>query len=473
MITSELFGTAPCGTPVHRYTLNGPEICVRIMDYGATVLGIDVPDIPGNVRDVVLGFDKLEDYFDNPACFGATIGPVANRTAGATITIDGTDWHMPANEGANNLHSDLEHGLHKRVWDVELDEAHNAVRMTTSLEDGELGLPGNRTFTAVFTVTRTGVFRIEYGCESDRATYVSMTNHTYFNLAGHNAGMDCEHFFVANAAHYLPINEQNIPTGEITPVEGTPFDFRELRPVAPGMEADDPQIKQARGYDHCLCIDGYQYGRNLRRALHVEEMWTGRELDYFTTAPGVQLYTGNWLGDEHAKDDANYGWGAGFALEAEMYPDTPHQPLFPQGIVGPGHLQQCDRVPLYEALSPQCDISHSSARRHHRRRALFHLWAHFRCDCMSDISKLCPFTTFSPGCSTIHRFLLHLRAIYLRFCFPKFDMLDDSRSNVVNGHSFDRRHRARPRKGTIIRFPPSPRDQLNRLPMGSGAELGR
>ena len=190
MITSELFGTAPCGTPVHRYTLNGPEICVRIMDYGATVLGIDVPDIPGNVRDVVLGFDKLEDYFDNPACFGATIGPVANRTAGATITIAGTDWHMPANEGANNLHSDLEHGLHKRVWDVKLDETHNAVRMTTSLEDGELGLPGNRTFTAVFTVTRTGVFRIEYGCESDRATYVSMTNHTYFNLAGHNAGMD-------------------------------------------------------------------------------------------------------------------------------------------------------------------------------------------------------------------------------------------------------------------------------------------
>ena len=115
MITSELFGTAPCGTPVLRYTLNGPEICVRIMDYGATVLGIDVPDIPGNVRDVVLGFDKLEDYFDNPACFGATIGPVANRTAGATITIDGTDWHMPANEGVNNLHSDLEHGLHKRA----------------------------------------------------------------------------------------------------------------------------------------------------------------------------------------------------------------------------------------------------------------------------------------------------------------------------------------------------------------------
>ena len=135
MITSELFGTAPCGTPVHRYTLNGPEICVRIMDYGATVLGIDVPDIPGNVRDVVLGFDKLEDYFDNPACFGATIGPVANRTAGATITIDGTDWHMPANEGVNNLHSDLEHGLHKLA-----ELAHDAKVVTARFASPALGI---------------------------------------------------------------------------------------------------------------------------------------------------------------------------------------------------------------------------------------------------------------------------------------------------------------------------------------------
>ncbi len=348
------------------------------MDYGATVLGIDVPDIPGNVRDVVLGFDKLEDYFDNPACFGATIGPVANRTAGATITIDGTDWHMPANEGVNNLHSDLEHGLHKRVWDVELDETHNAVRMTTSLKDGELGLPGNRTFTAVFTVTRTGVFRIEYGCESDRATYVSMTNHTYFNLAGHNAGMDCEHFFIANAAHYLPINEQNIPTGEIAPVEGTPFDFRELRPVAPGMEADDPQINRPVATITACASMAISTAATCVAPYMSRRCRAGRELDYYTTAPGVQLYTGNWLGDEHAKDDANYGWGAGFALEAEMYPDTPHQPLFPQGIVGSGSpLQQCDRVPLYEALNPQRDISHSSARRHHRRRALFHLLGAF------------------------------------------------------------------------------------------------
>ncbi len=338
MITSELFGTAPDGTPVHRYTLNGPDITVRIMDFGATVLGIDVPDIPGEVRDVVLGFDKLEDYFENPACFGATIGPVANRTAGATIEIDGETWHLPANENGNNLHSDLEHGLHKRVWSAGVDEDANAVHMTIALEHGELGLPGNRTFTATFRVSpTTGNFRITYGCESDRRTYVAMTNHTYFNLAGHDAGMDCEHFIVAHANSYLPIDAQSIPAGEIAPVAGTPFDFRRLKPVALDIDGDDPQIKQAHGYDHCFCIEHYQYGRNLRCAFHVEEMWHGRELDYYTTAPGVQLYTGNWLDEHNAKDGADYGWTAGFALEAEMYPDTPHHLRFPQGFVGPGH----------------------------------------------------------------------------------------------------------------------------------------
>ena len=337
MITSELFGTAPTGEPVHRYTLTGPDITVRIMDFGATVLGIDVPDIPGEVRDVVLGFDNLEGYFDNPACYGATIGPVANRTAGAAIEIDGETWHMPANENGNNLHSDLGEGLHKRVWAVEVDESQNTVHMSIDLAHGELGLPGNRHFTADFSVSPTGAFRITYGCESDRRTYVAMTNHTYFNLAGHNAGMDCEHFISANASHFLPINEQSVPTGAIEPVQGTVFDFTQLKPVALDMDGDDPQIKIARGYDHCFCIDNYHYGRNLRLAMHIEEMWHGRELDYYTTAPGVQLYTGNWLGDAHAKDDATYERAAGMALEAEMYPDTPHNLLFPQGFTGPDH----------------------------------------------------------------------------------------------------------------------------------------
>ena len=191
MITSERIGSAPNGAPIHRFTIAMPDITVRIMDFGATVLGIDVPAIDGTVRDVVLGYDKLEDYFDNPACFGSTIGPVANRIAGATIDIDGTTWHMNANENGNCLHTDLDRGLHKRVWSTEVDEAADTVHMETTLADGELGLPGNRTFTADFSATPTGSLRIDLGCESDRRTYVSMTNHTYLNLAGHDAGEDC------------------------------------------------------------------------------------------------------------------------------------------------------------------------------------------------------------------------------------------------------------------------------------------
>ena len=337
MITSELFGTAPCGTPVHRYTLNGPEICVRIMDYGATVLGIDVPDIPGNVRDVVLGFDKLEDYFDNPACFGATIGPVANRTAGATITIDGTDWHMPANEGVNNLHSDLEHGLHKRVWDVELDEIHNAVRMTTSLEDGELGLPGNRTFTAVFTVTRTGVFRIEYGCESDRATYVSMTNHTYFNLAGHDAGTVLDQVATIDAEAFLPQRQDNVSSGEVRPVAGTPFDFRAPKALGCDIEANDEQLKIARGFDHCFCLDGFTPDADPRHALRLQDPNSRRTLDIFVTAPGAHLYTGNWLSDIDAKDGCSYGPRDGVAFEPEFWPDNNHHTDWAHPVCTPDH----------------------------------------------------------------------------------------------------------------------------------------
>ena len=337
MIKAEQFGTTPDGKAVMRYTLTGKDITVRIMNFGATILGIDVPDISGTVRDVVLGYDRFEDYLDNPANFGSTVGPVANRTAGGSMVIGGTEYHMPQNENGNNLHSDFQYGLQKRVWDVAVDEEANALHMSVDLAHEELGLPGNRHFTADFSIAHAGTLRIEYGCESDRRTYVAMTNHTYLNLAGHDAGMDCEHFIRAHAEHFLPTDDGNIPTGQVAPVAGTVFDFRELKPIALDIDGDDPQIVKCHGYDHCLCIDDYRYGTNVRQAMHVEEMWTGRELDYYTSAPGVQLYTGNWLDEQHAKDDATYSWTSGLALEAEMYPDTPHHANFPQGFVGPGH----------------------------------------------------------------------------------------------------------------------------------------
>ena len=207
--------------------------------------------------------------------------------------------------------------------------------------------------------------------------------------------------------------------------------------------------------------------------MHVEEMWTGRELDYYTTAPGVQLYTGNWLGDEHAKDDANYGWGAGFALEAEMYPDTPHHALFPQGIVGPGHPYS--NVIEYHFMSTRPTTRHIAQQRPPApppTGAASCLNPSFRCHRIGDITKLCRITTMNPLCPTTRWFIKISQLVYLRFILCKFDMLGDKQFIVVNRHSFGGQRHTDPYEGKMIRFPPSPRDQLNRLPMGSGAELG-
>ena len=195
MITTTPFGTAPSGSPVTVYNLVCAGARVRVMDYGATILSIEVPDASGDVADIALGFDALDGYFDNPACYGGTIGPSANRTDKGQIEIAGTVYQMACNDGpnkANNLHTDLEHGLHKRVWNATVDEITNTVSFTCKLVDGELGLPGNRTFTVAYVLqagpTGAAELTCTQSCVTDADTFVNMTNHTYFNLAGHDAG---------------------------------------------------------------------------------------------------------------------------------------------------------------------------------------------------------------------------------------------------------------------------------------------
>ena len=322
--------------PIKLYTLKnnqGMEVCVT--NFGGRIVSIMVPDKNGKMTDVVLGFDSIADYQNIPSDFGASIGRYANRINKGKITIDGQEIQLPTNNFGHCLHGG------PTGWQYQVYEANQAndstIVLTMKTPEGDNNIPGFLLATVTYSLTADNAIDIKYDATTDKTTVINMTNHSYFNLNGDPSKPATDHLLYVASDSITPVDSTFMTTGEIAPVEGTPIDIRELRPVAPGMEADDPQIKQARGYDHCLCIDGYQYGRNLRRAMHVEEMWTGRELDYYTTAPGEQLYTGNWQGDEHAKDDANYGWGAGFALEAEMYPDTPHQPLFPQGIVGPGH----------------------------------------------------------------------------------------------------------------------------------------
>lgn len=338
MVSVSPFGCAPDGSSVSRFTLDNGHITVRVMNFGATVLGIDAPDLSGKRADVVLGYDTLDGYTAlNPSCFGATIAPSANRIGGAKLTIDGVEWKLLANEGENNLHTDLEHALHKRVWNAEVDEEHDTVRMTATLAHGELGLPGERTFVAEFSLTPAGAFRIHYSCTSDRRTFVNMTNHTYFNLAGHDAGSVEDQVVSINASRIVELGEDCVSTGTLLDVAGTPFDFRSPKALGADIDADNDQIRIGHGYDHCFCIDGFWPCGHLRHALRAVDPVSGRALDIDITAPGAHLYTGNYVGDEHAKDDATYRERAGFAFEPEYYPNTPNIPSFPQCFCGPDH----------------------------------------------------------------------------------------------------------------------------------------
>lgn len=338
MVATEEFGTAADGGAAHIYTLSSPTVTVRLSDFGATILGISCVDAAGREADVVLGFDTLEGYAGaNPACYGATIGPVANRTDGASLEIGGETWHLAANEGPNNLHTDLARGLHKRLWAARVDEDADRVTFTCELASGELGLPGGRTFSAVYELGGDGALSLSYRCETDRATFVNMTNHTYFNLAGHASGDISGQRVRVNASHYLPVREDSVSEGTLADVDGTPFDLRGGSSFGERLAAKHPQLARGRGFDHCLCIDGYEPGAAPRCALTAWDPASGRTLAIDITQPGAHLYTGNWLDDTGAKDGASYRPRSGFAFEPEFYPDGVHHPSWPQPVCTPGH----------------------------------------------------------------------------------------------------------------------------------------
>ena len=338
MVTVTPFGQTPAGAEAHLFELSSGGTVVRVSDFGATLVGVIVPDAEGTRADVVLGFDTLERYAgSNPACYGCTIGPVANRTDRGEVPVDGEVWHLKPNEGPNNLHTDLDHGLHKRLWSAAVDKNACRVTFTCALSHGELGLPGERVFTAAYELADTGALTLTYRCETDRPTFANMTNHAYFNLAGHNAGSVADHVVRVHAARYLPVREDSVSAGEIADVSGTPFDLREGAPLAAGINAHDPLIERAHGFDHCLCVNGYAEDAAPRPALEAWDPASGRTMEVRITAPGAHLYTGNWLGDADAKDGVSYGAHAGFAFEPEFYPDCAHHPTWPQPTCTPDH----------------------------------------------------------------------------------------------------------------------------------------
>jgi aldose 1-epimerase len=305
----------------------------KVITYGASLTELHMPDSEGKLADVVLGFDKLEGYLGAHPCFGATVGRVANRIAKGRFTLDGKDYKLAINNGPNSLHGGNK-GFDKVVWQAEIAEAAAgpSVRFTYRSPDGEEGYPGNLTVHVTYTLTNQNELVIDYRATTDKATPINLTNHSYFNLAGHGSGDVLGQLLQIEADAYTPTDATLIPTGEIKPVKGTPLDFTSPTQIG----AHIAELKATGGYDHNFVLRGGGYPKP-SMAARVIEPKSGRVMELLTTEPGVQLYTANGLdGRLKGKDGVGYVKHAGFCLETEHFPDSVNHPNFPSVILRPG-----------------------------------------------------------------------------------------------------------------------------------------
>ncbi len=345
-VKREFWGEATNGAPIYAYHLsNNSGVEAVILNFGCTIRNIFVPDKDGNKVDVVLGYDDYKEYFGNDCFLGVAVGPSANRIADAKYSIDGKEFILPINDGPNNLHTDMNNGFHKRVWDAE--EGDNYVKFTLKAEDGDLGFSGNRVFEITYTLTDDNALSIHYHATSDAKTLINMTNHSYFNLSGHNSGSCLDHVMQLNASYYTPvIDSAAIPTGEIATVEGTPFDFRQEKTIGKDIDADFEQLKFVGGYDHNYVIDGADGTRRI--FCTVSSPKTGIKMQCSTNLPGFQLYAGNFLKHPHGKEGAEYKPRDGFCLESQCYPNSINQEGFPDCVFGPN--REYDTVTVYQFI---------------------------------------------------------------------------------------------------------------------------
>ena len=346
---AEPFGELADGTLVHRHTLdNGRGLVVRVLTYGGILQSIDVPGRDGRSVNVVLGFAGLDSYVrDNRPYFGALIGRFANRIAGGRFTLDGHAYTLPVNNPPNSLHGGTE-GFDKRVWTAAEagDGAAAGVELAYTSPDGEMGYPGTLTVRARYRLRPDNALRIDYRATTDAPTHLNLTNHSYFNLAGEAAGSIEGHRLQLQAGHYTPTDATNIPTGEIAPVAGTPFDFTSPHPIGERIEDDDEQLEYGLGYDHNYVLDRPPGATgSLVPAARVEDPSSGRVLEVLTSEPGIQFYAGNQLdGTLAGPGGVAYGRRAGLALETQHFPDTPNQPRFPSTVLRPGQVYQSATV---------------------------------------------------------------------------------------------------------------------------------
>jgi aldose 1-epimerase len=336
--TRESFGTLADGRPVEAVVLsNKSGISLKIMTLGASIQSLVVPDRSGHGGDIVLGFDTARQYQETPSYFGATVGRFANRIAKAKFTLDGKNYSLAPNDHGNTLHGGAK-GFDKVLWTLDSATAGSPATAVFSYTspDGEEGYPGTLHVTATYSLDDTHTLKVEFKATTDKPTIVNISNHSYFNLSAETRASALDHLLTINAAKYTPVDPLLIPTGELRSVEGTPFDFRKAKAVGLQVrDGHDPQLRIGRGYDHNWALNGSD--REMHLAARVADSSTGRVMEVFTKAPGLQFYSGNFLdATVVGKAGRIYRQGDALVLEPQLFPDAPNQPTFASARLNPG-----------------------------------------------------------------------------------------------------------------------------------------
>lgn len=329
------FGTTRDGKEALLYTIrNSKGMSAQISNFGCAVVSLLIPTKDGNTIDVVLGYEDVSGYEgDNPQCMGCCIGRNANRTGGASFTLNGKKYQMEANEIHNNLHSSLKDGYHKRIWET-VSEKGNAITFRLQTPDGDQGFPGSCTTTVTYTVTEDNELSIHYDGICNEATPWNVTNHSYFNLGGHDSGSIEDTIMWLNASAITPIDTESITTGEIMKTAGTPMDFTTPTVIGTRITNDFEQLKFAGGYDHNYCLD-IEPGK-LSLISKAVSPKTGLTMETYTDLPGVQFYTGNFINTAYGKNGVVYKNRDGFCLETQYYPNSLNKDNFPSSVIEPG-----------------------------------------------------------------------------------------------------------------------------------------
>jgi aldose 1-epimerase len=337
-IDRQPYGKTPDGAVVDAYTLtNTHGMTAQIITYGGIVTSLKVPDRAGTMANVVLGYPQIDGYVTDTAYFGAIIGRYGNRIAEGRFTLNGATYSLPTNDKPNSLHGGSK-GFNKRIWQAMEARSPEGQGLTLSYTspDGEEGYPGTLSVQVTYRLTEQNELRIDYSAKTDKATVVNLTNHSYFNLSGEGTDDILAHQLEIMADRYTPVDATLIPTGELAPVAGTPFDFTKPKTIGANIRDGHPQIVIGRGYDHNFVLQRSTEG-SPALAARVREPRTGRVMEVYTTEPGVQFYSGNFLnGTSVGTGGYTYRQGDGFCLETQHFPDSPNKPPFPSTVLQPG-----------------------------------------------------------------------------------------------------------------------------------------